>query len=201
MSPVSTPQGHSLTLSPVLFPVYLVEAALRDLRSRLAPRPLVDANLQFEVEYADDTDFISTSRLFLDHIERIAPAGLVEWSLTINASKTERSSVCRHADRVDEEWRMSRYSVKLKTSRDESGSSANVTKVKLCCGLCGLGVRELCLQLRLRFYASFVMFVLTYNMGTWGLAKAETSPFIRDNRHPLATSHLQHCAISGSGST
>ena len=102
---IGTPQGDSL--SPVLFTVYL-EAALRDLRSRLPTRPLADANLPLDVEYADDTDFISTSRLFLDDIERIAPACLAEWSLTINASKTERSSVCRHADRVDEEWRICR---------------------------------------------------------------------------------------------
>ena len=100
---IGTPQGDS----PVLFTVYL-EAALRDLRSRLPTRPLADANLPLDVEYADDTDFISTSRLFLDDIERIAPACLAEWSLTINASKTERWSVCRHADRVDEEWRMTR---------------------------------------------------------------------------------------------
>ena len=102
---IGTPQGESL--SPVLFTVYL-EAALRDLRSRLPTRPQTDANLPLDVEYADDTDFISTSRLFLDDIERIAPACLAEWSLTINASKTERSSVCRHADQVDEEWRMTR---------------------------------------------------------------------------------------------
>ena len=100
---IGTPQGDSL--SPVLFTVYL-EAALRDLRSRLPTRPQTDANLPLDVEHADDTDFISTSRLFLDDIERIAPACLAEWSLTINASKTDRSSVCQHADRVDEEWRM-----------------------------------------------------------------------------------------------
>ena len=65
---ICTPQGDSL--SPVLFTVYL-EAALRDLRSRLPTRPQTDANLPLDVEYADDTDFIRTSRLFLDVIERI----------------------------------------------------------------------------------------------------------------------------------
>ncbi len=97
------PQGDRL--SSVLFTVYL-EAGMRFLRSRLPTRPLIDANLPLDVEYADDTDFISTSRLFLDDIERIAPTCLAERSLTINASKTERWSVFRHADRVDEEWRM-----------------------------------------------------------------------------------------------
>ena len=32
---------------------------------------------------------------------------------------------------------------------------------------------RICLQLRLRLYASFVVPVLTYNIGTWGLTKAE----------------------------
>ena len=102
---IGTPQGDSL--SPVLFTVYL-EAALRDLWSRLLTLPLADANLPLDVEYADDTDFICSSRLFLDVIERISPSCPAEWSLTINASKTELSGVCRHADRVDEEWRMMR---------------------------------------------------------------------------------------------
>ena len=60
---IGTPVGDSL--SPVLFIVYL-DAALRDLRSRLLMRPLTDANLPLDVEYADDTDFISIFRLFLD---------------------------------------------------------------------------------------------------------------------------------------
>ena len=102
---IGTPQGDSL--SPVLFTVYL-EAALRDLRPRLPMRPPEDAALPLDVEYADDTDFISTSRSFLDDIERIAPPCLAEWSLTINGSKTERTSISRHADRIEEEWRMTR---------------------------------------------------------------------------------------------
>ena len=88
----------------MLFTVYL-EAALRDLRSHIPTRPLADANLPLDVEYADDTDFISTSRLFLDDIKRIAPACLAEWSLTINASKTEGRVF---AERVDEECHMTR---------------------------------------------------------------------------------------------
>ena len=60
---IGTPQGDSL--SPVLFTVYL-EAALRDLRSRLPTRPPEDAALPLDVEYTDDTDFISRP-LLLGH--------------------------------------------------------------------------------------------------------------------------------------
>ena len=70
-STVGTPQGDSL--SPVLFTVYL-EAALRDIRSRLPPRPPADDRLPLGVEYADDIDFISYSRPYLNDIVRIAPA-------------------------------------------------------------------------------------------------------------------------------
>ena len=161
---IGTPQGDSL--SPVLFTVYL-EAALRDLRSRLPTRPLADANLPLDVEYADDTDFISTSRLFLDDIERIAPACLAEWSLTINASKTERSSVCRHADRVDEEWRMTRKLGSLLGEAEDVARRkqlANVAFRKL--STVWFRRSRISLPLRLRLYDSFVVPVLIYNMGT-----------------------------------
>ena len=101
-STIGTPQGDSL--SPVLFIVYL-EAALRDLHSRLPPRPPADAKLPLDVEYADDIDFISYSRPYLNEIERIAPVCLVEWSLQINVAKTERTSVSRQVDRTHEPWR------------------------------------------------------------------------------------------------
>ena len=45
-------------MSPVLFTFYL-EAALRDLRSRLPPRHPADDRSPLDVEYADDIDFIS----------------------------------------------------------------------------------------------------------------------------------------------
>ena len=96
-STIGTPQVHSL--SPVLSKVYL-EAALRDLRSCLPPRPPADTKLPLDVEYADDIDFISYSRPYLNEIERIAPACLAEWSLQINAAKTERTSVSRQVDQL-----------------------------------------------------------------------------------------------------
>ena len=74
-STIVTPQGDRL--SPVLVTVYL-EAALRDLRSRLPPGSPADARLPLDVEYADDIDFISYSRPYLNEIERIAPDCLAE---------------------------------------------------------------------------------------------------------------------------
>ena len=89
---IGTPQGDSL--SPVLFTVYL-EAALRDLRSRLPTRPPEDAALPHDVEYADDTDFISTSWSFLDDIERIAP---LAWQSGHSPSTVRKRSAQVSAD-------------------------------------------------------------------------------------------------------
>ena len=118
---IDTPQGDS----PVLFTVYL-EAALRDLRSRLPTRPPTDASLPLDAENADDTDFISSSRSFLDKIKRIAPACLAELSLTINAAKTECTSVSRHADCI---WKNDTQT-RVAQSSWPTSPSAN-------CGQCG----------------------------------------------------------------
>ena len=45
-------------------------------------------------------DFISSSMPYLNEIERIDPACLAEWSLLINAAKTERTSVSRQSTRA-----------------------------------------------------------------------------------------------------
>ena len=137
-------------------------------------RPPEDAALPLDVEYADDTDFISTSRSFLDDIERIAPPCLAEWSLTINGSKTERTSISRHVDRIEEEWRMTRKLGSLLGEAEDVARRkqlANVAFRKL--WTVWFRRAHISLQLRLRLYASFVIQVLTYNMGTWGLTKAD----------------------------
>ena len=160
---IGTPQGDSL--SPVLFTVYL--EALRDLRSRLPTRPPEDAALPLDVEYADDTDFItvhhcSTSRSFHNDNERIAPPCLAEWSLTINGSKTERTCISRHVDRIEEEWHMTRKLGSLLGEPEyvaRRKQLANVAFRKLWTVL--FRRAHISLQLRLRLYASFVIPVLT----------------------------------------
>ena len=55
-------------LSPVIFTLFF-EAVLHDLWSRLPIRPPAAATLPLDVEYADDTDLISSPRPFLDDID------------------------------------------------------------------------------------------------------------------------------------
>ena len=76
--------------------------------SRLPTSRLVDANLPLDVEHADDTDFNSSSSLFLDDIEHIVPAYLRLWQSGLSPSMRPKRSGRVFADRVDEEWRMTR---------------------------------------------------------------------------------------------
>ena len=180
---IGTPQGDSL--SPVLLTIYL-EAALRDLRSRLPPRPPADTALPLDVEYADDTDFVSTSRPFLNAIERIAPACLAEWSLQINAAQTERTSVRRHADITNENWRKTRKLGSLLGESEDLARRmqlANVAFHKL--WTVWFRGAQISLNLRLRLHSAFVLPVLTYNMGTWGLTKAELTRLDAHHRRHL----------------
>ena len=167
-STIGTPQGDSL--SPVMFTVYL-EAALRRLRSRLPPRPPADVRLPLDVEYADDMDFISSSRPYLNEIERIAPACLAEWSLLINAAKTERTSVSRQADRAHEPWRTTRKLGSLLGKTEDVARRmqlANVSFHKL--WTVWFKGAQISLHLRLRLYSAFVLPVLEVS---WGLTKTE----------------------------
>ena len=58
---------------------------------------------------------------------------------------------------------------------------------------------QISLPLRLRLYSAFVLPVLTYNMGTWGLTKTELNRLDahhrrhlrQDHRYPLATPYLK----------
>ena len=79
-----TPQGDGL--SPVLFVCYL-EAALRETRSKLPPRPDTDAAIPQETGYADDISFYSTERQWLANSLTVIADGLGDWSLNITAAK------------------------------------------------------------------------------------------------------------------
>ena len=172
-------------MSPVLFTVYL-EAALRDLHSRLPPRPPADDRLPLDVEYADDIDFISYSRPYLNDIERIAPACMAEWSLQLNTAKTERTSVSRQVDRAHEPWCTTRKLGSLLGDAEDVARRmqlANVSFHKM--WTVWFSVAQISFPLRLRLYSAFVLPVLTYNMGTWGLTKTELNRLDAHHRHHM----------------
>ena len=138
------------------------------------------------MEYADDIDFISYSRPYLNEIERIAPVCLGEWSLQINAAKTERTSVSRQVDRTHEPWRTTRKLGSLLGEVEDVTRRmqlANVSFHKM--WTVWFRGAQISLLLRLRLYSAFVLPVLTYNMGTWGLTKTELSRLDAHHRRHL----------------
>ena len=158
-STIGTPQGDSL--SPVLFTVYL-EAALPYPRSRFPPSPQPMPGYHWM--WSTPTTLISSSyfRPYLPQlIERIAPACLAEWSLEINAAKTERTSVSRQVDRAHERWRTTRKLGSL------LGDAEDVARLmELACllpqnvdSLVQRGA-QISLHLRIRLYSAFVLPVL-----------------------------------------
>ena len=171
---IGTPQGDSL--SPVLFVIYL-EAALRDLRSTQVARnrPPMDQsiNIPFELVYADDTDFISLSRQWLTELEPVIDHTLGQWALRVNNTKTEWTELGRSVDRIDERWRTSRKlgsllgNIEDVTCRRQLAEAAFRSMWSLWKRR-GL-IRE---PLRMRLYCAFIMPILLYNSGTWGLTVA-----------------------------
>ena len=84
---IGTPKGD--VLSPVLFTLYL-ELTLRKLREA-CPRPMADESLPAEIEYADDTDFITSELTHIELIKATAPTCLNAWNLAMNTEKTEHT--------------------------------------------------------------------------------------------------------------
>jgi hypothetical protein len=92
---LGTPQGDGL--SPVLFIIYL-EAASREIRAldaglygfRLFSRWGEDTT---EMAYADDLDFLATSKEVLDELVETISRRFLPWNLLVNVSKTERHTI------------------------------------------------------------------------------------------------------------
>ena len=123
---------------------------------RVAPCPTLP--------YADDINFISYSRPYLNDIERIAPACLAEWSLQINAAKTEWTSASRHVDRAHESWRTTRKLGSLLGDAEYVARRmqlANVSFHKMWTNW--FRGAQISLHLRLRLYSAFVLVGLPAN--------------------------------------
>ena len=163
-----TPQGDCL--SPVLFTVYL-EAALRQLRQEVPARPLSDNGLPLELVYADDADFVSTSKSWLADVEATASTVLPQWSLIMNRDKTEYTDIFRSADRIDEEWRTTRKLGSLLGDEEDIMRRKQLATAAFQ-SLWSLWKRHqhISEKLRLRLYSTFIVPVLTYNSGTWGVS-------------------------------
>ena len=164
-----TPQGDSL--SPVLFVIYL-EAALREVRQIICARPDLDVRLGLptDTEYADDVDFLSSDCKRIQELLPDIAKCLKAWDLNINESKTELTNITRLNDRVCEEWRLTRKLGSLIGDHEDAARRMQLATAALH-RLWALWIRGSIVNesLRVRLYKAFVLPVLCYNNGTWGL--------------------------------
>ena len=168
---IGAPQGDSL--SPVLFTIYL-ELALRQIRAA-CPRPTKDATIPHEIEYADDTDFISKSEDVVDSIEIEAAKILKSWNLAMNSDKTEKIVLKREQNRADEKWRSTKKLGTLlgdseEMQRRKQLAAAAFSKLK---HVWSDKNNKISVRKRIRLYNAYVMPILTYNASTWALSDTE----------------------------
>ena len=170
---IGTPQGDGL--SPILFAVYL-EAALRELVARSPQRPSNDikVSLPLNTIYADDVDFISLDKDFLDKILQAVGPVFLEYDLIVNVDKTENIAI-GHADQgVDQHaWRNARKLGSLLGVEEDVNR-----RIQLAYGcfnkLLALWKHPqlVSVEVRLQSYKALVESVLLYNCGTWALTEA-----------------------------
>ena len=179
-SNVGVPQGDSF--SPVAFTAAF-EMVLQQIHLRFPATPTADVQLglPMEMQYADDTDFISTSHDFLEDVMNVLDIELPPRHLVCNTDKTQRV----HVYREGQDWQ------KNKTLGALLGEEQDVTRRMQ---LAGLAFRRMfglfagvsaSLELKIRVWNALVRPVLLYSCGTWGLTATLTEKLCALHRRHL----------------
>ena len=148
---------------------------MREIRSAV-PRPPEDEEIPGEIIYADDTDYISTSREYLETIEAEASRILGDWNLSVNAGKVEKTVLCRREEKEKEEWRKVKKLGTLigdseEAKRRKQLASAAFQKLKNIWS--NKTNNKISTARGIRLYETYITPILTYNAGTWALTKKE----------------------------
>jgi arsenate reductase-like glutaredoxin family protein len=156
---IGTPQGDGL--SPLLFILYL-EFALRVLRTEFARRG-IEAD---ESMYADDADFLVHDDAAVSQIIEIAPTVFGPFNLCLNESKTEITKLGRDVSQFDT---TSKLGSLLDDSKDIIRRVAISNNAMHGYHKMWMRSRFISEAMRLRLYKCYVLPILLYNCGTWGL--------------------------------
>lgn len=174
------PQGDSL--SPCLFTLYLA-AALSEIHVEECSDP---DTLPKDIQYADDADFISKSREHLENILTQTERRLSDYSLTVNAAKTEWTSYQRRLDADAEHWRATR---KLGTLLGEDNEIRRRKGIAMSAftSLQRMWRRRHLVSeaTRIKMYNSFIIPQLIFNCGTWALTKVQEEAIDSFHRRQL----------------
>ena len=180
---IGSPQGDGL--SPFLFVVYL-ERCLKDVRSRLPPRPSVDAGLPGETQYADDCNWYSRSREWLESVLQVIDEVFTEYGFIVNVEKTEWVELRLLTAEEGNSWQG------VKQLGSLLGDEQDIKRrMQLAAGayqsLNRLWFRRNIVSpsRRVRLYKAFVLPVLLYNCGTWGATKGQMNKVDAFHRRQL----------------
>ena len=136
--------------------------------------------------YADDSDFPNKDKSKNDKIQQEANRILGKHSLKVNEDKWEITKIIRDKDREKElEWRKTKKLGSLLGDYEDMRN--RVTKAKNMMNELeklwpSKKVKE---KRRIKIFKSITKSILTYNMSTWGLTKAQEDEFDREHRKML----------------
>lgn len=172
---IGTPQADSL--SPMLFIVYL-EAAMSEFRAEL--KTIIEQNrnilpehvvaFSLETMYADDTDFISSTKGALDEIKRIIPGVFQRWNLKVNADKTEFIDIIPGTLNT---LKSKKLGSKLSDGEDIKHRISQARAAFSKMWKIWLYNKKIKLDTRIKLYNACVKSILTYNMGASGASEAK----------------------------
>ena len=179
-STVGVPQGDSF--SPVAFTTTF-ETVLQQTRMKFPPTPRTDIQLgiPMEMQYADDTDFVSTSHTFLEDIMNVLDTELPSHHFKCNREKTQRIQICKN----NNEWRKSKTLGVLLDEKEDvlhRMQLANLAFRRMFSLFAGTGAS---LELKIRVWDALVRPVLLYGCGTWGLTASLTEKLCALHRSHL----------------
>ena len=173
-----SPQGDAI--SGTFFTIAL-EKALRDIRSIINESDQgiehsysIKSSLPNELIYADDTDFVNTDINKDKIINKHTKPTLAKHGLLVNDDKTEHTMVKRGASKETESWREVKKLGSLLGDHEDLKRRIQLSKAAMSTLHKVWLKKKVSISKKLKIYKAIVKPILTYNMSTWGLTKAET---------------------------
>ena len=186
---IGSPQGDSI--SGCLFNIEL-ERALRSVREKVNTlKPSIEHSyagntcLPSEMEYADDTDFMTESFTEKEYIKSIVKDTLAEHNLLVNDDKTEETLIQRGKSKSEEEWRHVRKLGSLLGDFEDVKRRIQLSYTAMSSVNKLWYKKNMSIYHKLKIYKTLVKPVLIYNCGTWGLTKQEQDIIDRAHRQQL----------------
>jgi hypothetical protein len=152
-------------------------------RAAAPHRPVADVGLPHEALYADDSDFFSTDKIFLEQLEKLIPPTIGAYNLNANNDKWERTTLTHE---TSAKWKEVKKLGSLLGEEEDIDRRIALAIVQLK-ALEKLWDRPRCASLRsrLRAYNALVLPVLLYNAGTWGVCQQLVQKLEVAHRHHL----------------